>query len=168
MRLVVDAAGEHVTTRAVPGPGPADAVVSTVPHRPYPCKTTARAAFDRASADAAARGAAEAILLTPDGWVAEGCVSSLFFWGGALLCTPALELGILPGVGRARVLDLARESGLPVEQGRYRAADLRGAAAFLVNAVRGVVELRSLDGGPLPADPRTRALAASFWPGSGR
>jgi branched-subunit amino acid aminotransferase/4-amino-4-deoxychorismate lyase len=164
VRLVVDAEGEHVTTRSVPGRDLAEAVVSLVPHEPYAHKSTARAVFDRALAGAASRGAAEAILLTPEGCIAEGCVSSVFFWYGEVLCTPALELGILPGVGRGRVVEVARAAGVAVEEGCHRVAQVVGAAGFLVNAVRGVNELLAMDGRPLPRDPRTAALAAAFWP----
>jgi branched-subunit amino acid aminotransferase/4-amino-4-deoxychorismate lyase len=163
VRLVVDSAGEHVTTRPVPGPDLVEAVVSSVPHEGYPYKSAARAPFERASAEAASRGAGEAILLTPDGRVAEGCFSTVFFWKSDVLCTPALELGILPGVGRARLLEVARAAGVTVEQGTYRPEALSGASVFLVNAVRGVSELLALDGRALRRDPRTAELAAGFW-----
>jgi len=148
----------------VPGRDLADAVIASAKHEQYSFKSTERGVFERALDEAAVRGAAEAILLTPDGWIAEGCVSTVFFWKRGALCTPALELGILPGVGRARVLELAAAMHLAVEQGRCRAPALEAAAGFLVNAVRGVSELRSLDGRPLPRDPRTAALAEAFWP----
>src|SRR5438046_1538516 len=80
---------------------------------------------------------------------------------GALgLRTPALELGILPGIGRARVLELVQR----VVQGRYPAQELAGKSLFLTNAVRGIVPIASLDGVPVPADPRTAELAQRFWP----
>src|SRR3989475_11916525 len=45
-------------------------------------------------------------ILTPEGWVAEGTVWNVFWWNGDWLRTPALDVGILPGIGRARVLEL--------------------------------------------------------------
>jgi branched-subunit amino acid aminotransferase/4-amino-4-deoxychorismate lyase len=41
---------------------------------------------------------------------------------------------------------------------------MAGRGAFLVNAVRGVVEIRGLDGVALPSDPRTAELSRTFWP----
>src|SRR5438132_626581 len=72
----------------------------------------------------------------------------------------ALDLGILPGIGRERVLELAA----PVDQGRYARQQLAGKSLFLTNAVRGVVPIASLDGSPAPPDPRTAELAGRFWP----
>jgi branched-subunit amino acid aminotransferase/4-amino-4-deoxychorismate lyase len=102
----------------------------------------------------------DALLLTPEGWVAEGTVWNLYWWEGDRLRTPAPDVGILPGIGRGRVLELAPR----VEQGRYPRQAIAGKSLFLTNAVRGVVALASLDGEPVPADPRTAELARRFWP----
>jgi branched-chain amino acid aminotransferase len=66
------------------------------------------------------RRAAEALLLDMHGRVAEGTRSSVFWVRRAEVFTPALNLGILPGITRARALDLlgrmgfiARETAAP-------------------------------------------------------
>jgi len=87
-------------------------------------------------------------------------VWSIFWWEGEQLRTPALDLGILPGIGRARVLELTQQ----VEEGRYPREALEGRSLFLTNAVRGVVPIASLDGRPVPPDSRTADLARRFWP----
>ncbi len=102
----------------------------------------------------------DALLLTTEGWAAEGTVWNVFWWEGDWLRTPALDVGILPGIGRARVLELSEA----VEQGRYPRQALEGKSLFLTNAVRGIVPLASLDGVRVPADPRTAELARRFWP----
>ncbi|PYO93734.1 MAG: hypothetical protein DMD60_15280 [Gemmatimonadetes bacterium] len=113
----------------------------------------------RASPFASYAEADDALLLTHGGWVAEGTVWTVFWWAGDALRTPALDLGILPGIGRARVLEL-----LPrVERGRYPKQALAGKSLFLTNAVRGIVPIASLDGAPAPTDPRTAELARRFW-----
>jgi len=89
-------------------------------------------------------------------------VWTVFWWDGDTLRTPTLDLGILPGIGRARVLELAAGVG----QGRYVEDALAGKSLFLTNAVRGVVPLASLDGATLPGDARTGDLARRFWPAS--
>src|SRR5207253_7623807 len=100
----------------------------------------------------------------PRDWSSDVCSSDLvwtvFWWDGDALRTPALELGILPGIGRARVLELVKR----VVQGRYPAQELAGKSLFLTNAVRGIVPIASLDGVAVPADPRTAELAERFWP----
>lgn len=165
LRVTIDGAGERIETRAVPPESPLPVVTSGTVHRPYPLKSTDRAVFEEARAAAEAHRAAEALLLTADGFLAEGTIASLFFWSDELLCTPDLGLGILPGVGRARVMALARGAGIPVAEGRFAPAALSEgrAAPFLVNAVRGVINVLSLDGAPVREDPRTAVLAAGFW-----
>ena len=113
-----------------------------------------------AAQEAEVAEADDALLLTHDGLVAEGTVWTLFWWDGNRLRTPALELGILPGIGRARVLELVPQ----VEQGRHPRAGLAAKSLFLTNAVRGVVPIASLDGEAVPPQARTLDLAERFWP----
>ena len=134
-------------------------IVATEPHAPYPHKTTARAVFDRALAEAHAQGADDALLLTPAGYIAEGTTWSVFWWEGDRLCTPALDLGILPGVGRARVMELAE-----VAEVRVTATAFAGRSLFLVNAVRGIVPIGSFRGRDVHLDARTDELSHRFWP----
>jgi branched-subunit amino acid aminotransferase/4-amino-4-deoxychorismate lyase len=160
LRLELRDGHATVTVRALP-PVVAPAVIAaTEPHQPYPHKTTERDCFVDAAAEAEGAEADDAVLLTHDGLVTEGTVWSVFWWDGAALRTPTLDLGILPGIGRARVLELVGR----VDQGRYAREQLAGRSLFLTNAVRGVVPIASLDGSPVPPDPRTAELAQRFWP----
>lgn len=134
-------------------------VVSDERYRPYPHKTTGREQFARALTEARRAGAQDALLVTADGYVAEGTSWNLFWWDQARLYTPAQELGVLPGIGRSRVMELTG-----VKEARVPVATLAGRSLFLVNAVRGVVEIGSLRGSPVPSDPRTAELSAAFWP----
>lgn len=158
-RFEVGAAGVRHGTRE-PGPNaPLSLVTARTPHRPYPHKTTDREAFDRAMAEAREAGADDAVLLA-DGWVAEASIWSLCWWEMNLLCAPPLDLGVLPGVGRARLRDLQRF----IVEKRVRRRALAGVPVFLVNAVRGVVEIASWDGQTVPRHPETARLARAFWP----
>ncbi len=169
LRIEVAEGRASVTVRDLPRLDPPVVITASAAHRPYPHKTAERTCFAAAAAEAAAVGANDALLLTEDGWVAEGTVWSVFWWeregegqGGDQLRTPTLELGILPGIGRQRVLELGL--GLVPQQGRDARAALTGKSLFLTNAVRGVVPIATLDGNPVPADARTQQLAARFWP----
>jgi branched-subunit amino acid aminotransferase/4-amino-4-deoxychorismate lyase len=159
-RLEVGPRGAQVGERPVGSTDPLSLAVATVVHRPYPHKTTERAQFDGALAEARAVGADDAVLLTPGGYVAECAVWGIFWWEGDRLCAPALELGVLPGVARARLAEL--RGGL-VER-RVRPDDLEGAALFVANAARGVVPVVSLGGRPVTQNPGTSRLSRSFWP----
>ena len=159
-RLEVGMRGMQVSER-LPGPtAPVNLVVSKVAHHSYPYKTTDRAQFDRALDAARVAGADDALLLTPGGFLAETAIWSVLWWDYDQLCGPAFELGILPGVGRARVTELVGK----VEERRSTPKDLEGHPLILVNAVRGVVPVATLDGVPVPAARGTDALARRFWP----
>ena len=149
-----------VTVREVGPLDPPAVITAAEPHEPYPHKTSQRDCFVEAAQAADVAEADDALLLTHDGWVAEGTVWNVFWWEGDRLRTPAEDVGILPGIGRARVLELIGA----VEQGRYPRQAIGGSSLFLTNAVRGVIPLASLDGVPVPADPRTAEVARRFWP----
>ncbi len=149
-----------VTVREPPPLAPPALITASEPHQSYPHKTTERDCFTDAGREAEVAEADDALLLTPEGWVAEGTVWTVFWWDGDALRTPALDLGILPGVGRTRVLELEKRA----DQGRYRKQALAGKSLFLTNAVRGIVPIASLDGVPVPADSRSAELARRFWP----
>lgn len=161
-RLEVDAArgSVRVSERPVGATTPVRLVTASVRHRPYPWKTTEREAFDRARAEAVAAGADEALLLTGHGLVAECGIWSLLWWEGDWLCAPDLGLGVLHGVGRARLAEIA---GRIVPRAVSRDA-LEGRSLLVVNAARGVVPVAALDGEPVPISPATEGLAARFWP----
>lgn len=159
LRVELRGADVGVTVRELPSLDPPVVVTAAQPHAPYPHKTTERDPFDEALVEAEVAEADDALLVAPGGWVAEGTTWSVFWWDGSRLRTPGLALGILPGIGRARVMELA-----PVEEGSVPRGALAGKSAFLTNAVRGIVPLKSLDGEPVAGDPRTVELARRFWP----
>ncbi len=159
LRLELGAAGPIWSERPVGSLEPVALITSAVVHQPYRHKTTDRGQFDAALAEARSRSADDGVLLTPDGWVAEAAIWSLFWWEGEQLCTPALELGVLPGVARARLAAL--HGG--VAERRVRVADLPRQGLFVANAVRGVVPVASLDGESGADAPATAYLRTRFW-----
>ncbi len=64
-------------------------------------------------------GADDALMLNMDGYVAECTTSNVFFVKSQLLYTPAVECGILQGITRDVVLELAAEQGVVAEEGLY-------------------------------------------------
>ena len=159
LRLEVWDGRAVVTVRALPSLDPPSLITASEPHAPYPHKSTERDCFTDAAGEAVVAEVDDALLLTHEGWVAEGTAWSVCWWEGGGLCTAPLGLGILPGIGRARVLELA-----PATEVRCARRQLEGKSLFLVNAVRGVVPIASLDGARVPEDARTLALAGAFWP----
>ena len=157
--------GLEITRRELPSLEPVRVITSSVSHTGYRVKTTDREVFDRARAEARERDADEGILLTADGYVAEGSLFAIGWFEGDTIRVPSLELGILPSIGRARALEVARELGMEVEEGCFERSCLDGRPAWITTAVRGVVPIALLDGDPVPADRRTAQLAQHFWPG---
>ncbi len=97
-------------------------------------KTTRRAVYERAFAQAAASGLDEAVLLNRDGAVADGSRNSVFVEIGGRLVTPPLDDGALPGVLRAALI----AEGRAVEA-RLMPEALRGAAPwFIGNSLQGL------------------------------
>ncbi|GAB4257312.1 MAG: branched-chain-amino-acid transaminase [Deferrisomatales bacterium] len=98
----------------------------------------------------AAPPGAEPILENAHGQVAEGATSNVFWVRRSRLCTPHPEAGCLPGITRALVLDLARFSGMDVEEGLFDWTGLvQAEEAFLTNSVAEVVPLIAVDGRPV-------------------
>jgi len=131
-----------------------------VPHRGYRHKTTEREWLDAARLDAASEGADDVLLLSEGGFVAESSIWSLFWWEEGRLAAPPLSFGILPGVARARLAELA--GGLV--EGCLPGPRLPGLGGFLANAARGVVPLLELDGVHVVPARATGVLAEGFWP----
>lgn len=158
-RLLVSARGVERAERPVGPAGPVRLVTASVRHEPYPHKTTDRAQFDRAQAEAAALGADDAVLLVAGGWVAETGIWGVYWWEDGRLSAPPLEFGILDSVARRRLADLA---GGVLER-RLQPAELARHSVFVANAARGVVPVHSIDGEAVVSSSETAALAAAFW-----
>jgi branched-subunit amino acid aminotransferase/4-amino-4-deoxychorismate lyase len=159
VRLQLTDGHVEIATREVNAEQSISVMVAGEIHKPYPHKTTRREQFGRALANARRIGASDAVLVTADGFVAEGTAWNLFWWEHGSLCTPAADLGILPGLGRKRIMEMT-----DVKEERAPIAALAGRSLFITNAVRGIVEIGMLEGARVPRDPRTAELASGFWP----
>lgn len=117
---------------------------------------------------AIAEGGEDAILCTANGDIAEGATSNVFFVAGGELRTPDLQFGLLAGITRELVCELAAELGHPVAHGRVTPDELRAAdEVFLTSSVRGIMPVTTIDGrrigageeGPITHRVRTRYAA---------
>jgi 4-amino-4-deoxychorismate lyase len=117
-------------------------------------KSTSYAVNMAAEAEAKRRGADEAIFVDADGIVLEGTVTNIWWRYERTLFTPSLDLGILAGVTRAALLELAPELGYSVEEGAYPLQVLLEAEeAFTSSSVREVLPWVELDGRPYERGP---------------
>jgi branched-chain amino acid aminotransferase len=111
-------------------------------------------------------GAYEPILLNLQEHLTEGASSNVFLVRGGRLLTPLLEDGLLDGITRRTVLELARREGLPAAEESLRPDDLRRAdEAFITSTLKGVLPVRRCDGWPVRdgrPGPVTRRLMAEY------
>ncbi|MFX3631653.1 MAG: aminodeoxychorismate lyase [Candidatus Pristimantibacillus sp.] len=92
-----------------------------------------------------ASAGAEGLMLNQDGLLAEGIVSNLFFVTAGVIRTPSTDIGILPGITRQRIIELAQEAGYRTEEGHYRWTDLQEAEEIWVtNSVQELVPITRL------------------------
>lgn len=92
----------------------------------------------------------DSLLLNWRDELTECTISNLFFVSGRTLHTPALACGILDGITRTIVMTLAREEGLPVEEGHYPLAVLRQAdECFLTNTTMEIMPVTRVDSFPI-------------------
>ncbi len=107
-------------------------------------KTSWRAHYDRAIAQAQAWGAFDMVFATVDGRLAEGARSNLLLRLDGQWCTPPVSDGALPGIARAGLLAQGWQ-GQPVTERTLWLADLDQAEDLAVcNALRGVLPARWL------------------------
>ena len=86
-------------------------------------------------------------MLDETGEVAECTTANIFAVRGGVVWTPPLEAPILPGVTRETVIEICRELGQSVHEGRLSLEDLQGAdEAFITNSVMEAMPVRSLEG----------------------
>lgn len=116
--------------------------------------------------EAADARADDALLLTPDGLVCEGPTWNVFWRVGETLFTPSLDAGVLDGVTRATVLELARAEGMHVIEGTWPRAALDDAdEIFATMSSLGCVRVRGLDNRALDPAAATAAsvLSQLYW-----
>ncbi|MBN1188971.1 MAG: aminotransferase class IV [Dehalococcoidales bacterium] len=111
-------------------------------------------------------GADEAILLNEKGEVAEASGSNLFLVSRGILKTPGPQSGILPGITRQAVLELAPGTGITAVEDTLQPEDLSAAdEAFLTNSLIEIMPLRTIDGQQIGRDipgPVTQQLMAAY------
>ncbi|MFC6768732.1 aminotransferase class IV, partial [Natrinema soli] len=108
-------------------------------------------------------GADEALMCDLEGRVSEGATSNLWFVRDGELHTPTIDGSVLPGITRAIVLELAREAGLLVREGRYEPVDvLEADEAFLTNRTWELRPIATLDGREIGGGPVTERLSRLY------
>ncbi|MAM93069.1 aminotransferase class IV [Parvibaculum sp.] len=116
-----------------------------------------------AKEEAREKGADDALLLDTNGNIACTSAANIFLWEGDRLVTPSTNCGILPGITRAALFELAPEIGIELREEEIAPAQLaRISGAFVTNSLVGIVPVTNIDGRDIPAHPMTARLAAAY------
>ena len=105
----------------------------------------------------------EAILLTPEGTVADGSGENIFVVRDGVIYTPDLATGILPGITRDSVTQIAQDLGYTVLEKALIRSDLYLAdEVFMCGTAAEVTPLNSVDDHEIGVGPITLAIQEAY------
>jgi len=141
--------------------------VKTSPHSPSAnMKTLNFLNHIIAKMEAKESGFNEGIMVNTEGFITEGTVSNIFMVKDGSLSTPAKEMGLLPGITRQAVLEIAEAKQMQAEEGKITLNKLLEAdEAFLTNSLVEIMPLIEVDGhavGKGTPGPVTQELIRSY------
>jgi 4-amino-4-deoxychorismate lyase len=111
---------------------------------------------------ATAQGLDDVLWVSGDGWALEAPTANLVWLAdGRLWTVPPKVTGILAGITTRWLLEHAGDLGFAAGERMIRPADLVSAdGVWLASSVRGLAEIRMLDGKPLGPSPETGRIQA--------
>jgi branched-subunit amino acid aminotransferase/4-amino-4-deoxychorismate lyase len=100
--------------------------------------------------EARAAGCDEAVLLNEQGYLAEGSTTNIFLVNNGKLITPSLENGVLPGITREAILEIARAANIKTMERQVELKELVEAEeAFVTNSILELMPLTWFNGKPI-------------------
>ncbi len=103
-----------------------------------------------AKAQARAAGCFDSVMINIEGYVAECSTSNIFLVQGGQVRTPALTSGILEGVTRRAVMQLAEKKGIDVFETMILPEEIaRADECFLTNTSMEILPVTHCDGSPI-------------------
>jgi branched-chain amino acid aminotransferase len=114
--------------------------------------------------EASRAGYDEAILLTAEGYIADGSGENVFVVKDGVISTPDLSASILPGVTRNTIIQIAQDLGYQVVEKPLIRTDLYLAdEVFMTGTAAEVTPIREVDDQPLGVGPITLELQETYW-----
>jgi branched-chain amino acid aminotransferase len=105
----------------------------------------------------------EAILLTAEGYVADGSGENVFVVREGVIYTPSLATGILPGITRNAITEIANDLGYRVEEVQLIRSDLYLAdEVFMTGTAAEVTPMRSVDDHEIGVGPITLEIQRTY------
>ena len=119
-----------------------------------------------ATTEARRSGYDEAIMLSAEGYVADGPGENIFVVKNNVIRTPPLSMSILPGITRDTIIHIARDLGYQVEETLLIRTDLYLAdEVFMVGTATEVAPVRAVDDREIGVGPITRELQKAYLAG---
>jgi branched-chain amino acid aminotransferase len=116
-----------------------------------------------AKIEAINRDAYEAIMLNVHDHITEGTISNIFFIKDSILCTPSVSCGLLDGITRGTVIDLAVREDIKIKEGEFSKEDLYGATeVFITNTSLEVMPVSKVDETLYPVGDITKRLHKAY------
>ena len=105
----------------------------------------------------------EAIMLTHDGYVADGSGENIFVVRGGVLYTPDLSAGILPGLTRDTIIQIAQDLGYTVVEKNLIRSDLHVAdELFMCGTAAEVTPICEIDDIVIGVGPVTKEIQNAY------
>ena len=116
-----------------------------------------------ATTEARRSGYDEAIMLSGDGYIADGPGENIFVVKDDRIFTPPLSMSILPGITRDTIIQIAQELGHTVEEKLMIRTDLYLAdEVFMVGTAAEVTPVRAVDDREIGVGPLTLKLQKAY------
>ena len=126
-------------------------------------KTTSKILHVMARAEAAEKGADEALLVNTNGEVAETAGGNLFWVYDDKICTVPTGRGVLPGITRAIVLEICQAMGLQTSKRVIKPEALRNSRGiFVTQSALGIVPVSVFDGESIAPSPLVDQIARAY------
>lgn len=126
-------------------------------------KTLNKLTHVMARAEAAEKGADEALLINTNGEVAETASGNIFWVYNEKICTTPTGRGVLPGITRAVVLEICQTLGLLTTKRVIKPEALRNSEGiFVTQSVHGIVPVTTFDGEPVAPSPLVDQIFSAY------
>jgi len=120
-----------------------------------------------AKIEAKKKKAYEALMLNSEGYLTEGTICNVFFVlnkkNKQVLCTPSVDCGILDGITRSIVLDLALKNKIKIKEGKFKKETVYNASeVFITNTTMEVMPVCEIDGNKYQIGDITKLLHSAY------
>jgi branched-chain amino acid aminotransferase len=116
-----------------------------------------------AKIEAKKKGAYEALMVNGAGKLAEGTISNIFFYEDGTICTPSPACGILDGITRGMIIELALRESFTVREGQFTRKDIYAAdEVFITNTTMEVMPVSRIDDQRYPVGSIARLLRKMY------